>query len=340
MSWAFAAAMVLIWETGISFCFGIHSPFATLTGIDYTQGITIFGILIMLTWCFSLIGSFVCYLLDTAEVLPFYALLPRSMREVWPGRRKSDDPELVGPNVTGLNRWGMSDLPRPYVHTVVTIVLFAVTVAAPHLIYAFMMDDVGNDNNIALGLVIGLPIVGYIVTFIFWFFFPDPYVWGPHSRNVAALRSKYEFTTNRVRVQFDTRMAQFRIYKTILTLAFIHVASIIVLSFVRFTHTEVDWSWITAAVVGGIVLIVALLITLVLYAFRNKESDHVYVQTMTGGEDKARDDIKNDDDMDKNDDEATVVDDDDDTKMNKSFNYSLASRNNLSKNLRSQGILG
>ena len=311
-SWALSTAFVLWWETGISFCFGIHSPFATLTGADYSQGVTIFGILIMLCLCFAMIGSFTCWVLDVSDILPFYAILPVSASSVWPGskvRRDTDgQPVSVGRSVTGLNRWGMVDLPRPYFHIFLTIVLFAITVVATHLIYAFLMNDVGSDNQIALGLSIGLPIVGYIALFLFFYFSPDPFVFGPHRRNITSLKGKYKQAGNKAMVARDTKAANYRIYKTVLTLAFIHVASIIVVSFVRFTHTECYWSWITAAVVGGVILIVVLITAFVLYAFRGRENDNIYVQTMDTTPADAEGDAAVDEEGDE--DEAAVVDED------------------------------
>lgn len=330
MSWALATALVLVWEIGISYCFNVHNPLSGLVGVDFTEATTILGVLVILCWLFALIGSFICWLLDVQEVLPFNALLPMGSASTWTVRRPKTDTregeplQLVSKSVTGLNRWSMVDLPRPYVHTLVTLFLFAVCVATPHLVYAFLMDDVGNNNDIALGCVIGIPIVGYIITFLFWFFWPDAYVWGPHERNYKSLGSRYVNRENSGLRKRDTAMANMRIYKTILVLAFIHVASIIILAFVRFTHTDVDWSWPAAVAVGGVILLVGIITAFVLYAFRNREADCVMVGRKARKNDNTLEDDNNEEDM--IDDEADeIVDVEDNSTMARGINNRLYS---------------
>lgn len=296
LSWALSAALIITWETAISFCFGVHNPLAGLVGTDYTDAINIFGILIILCLAFALIGSTICYVTQTRDIIPVYACIPldeseRFTRKIDKMEQQFDAdgepiPVLVSKYYTGLHGWGMHDLPRPYMHTLITTVLFILTVATPQLIYSFVMDDQGNDNIIALALVILLPVVGYILTFVFWWFFPDPYVFGPHRKNYKKLGRMYKGYNNFAMLKRDTEKANLRIAKTVAVLGLFQLVGNVVLGFVRYQSVNATAGWIAATVLGGVFLLIGLIVGFLLYMFTPNEADHVYATVVDRAEDE------------------------------------------------------
>lgn len=283
MSWSLSTCLIVVWTTAISYCFGLQNPLAGLTGTDFDQGLYLLGVLIILCLVASLVGSFVCYVLDTAEPIPVYALFPLSVREMWTQKVKVSDGgggdlQLASKALSGLNRWDMVNIPRPWFHVIMTTVLFCVTVMAPTVLYNYFMNDISNNNDIALGCIIAIPVIGYFLIFLFWYYWPDPFVWGPNKRNIKKLGYRYLHGNNLLRVESDTKDSNFRIYKTVLVLAIIHVLSNVILGFVRYTHLSVNYSWVAGYVIVGATLLCVLIACFVLYAFRNKEVDHCYIQ--------------------------------------------------------------
>lgn len=280
MSWAVAFTLVVTWDIAISVFFGVSSPLEGLIGLDHVEGAKVVGVLIILCLAFSLIGSFVSWLLDGEEVLPFAALFPMSRKHFFSRKGAassdvSDSDARVKP--TGLNAWGMVDLPKPFMHVAVTTVIFAIAVAVPHLIYAFFMTDVGSDNSIALACVLVIPIVGYILALVYWYYYPDPYVWGPHVRNMKVLGTRYANAGNKMLVKRDTKAANMRIYKTVVMLGAMHYIGVLVLALVRYIRSDVDWNWTFAAILAAIIVVVAVVCFFALYLFRGREEKGVKV---------------------------------------------------------------
>ncbi len=288
MSWALATALTIVFDVGVSFCFDIHSPFSTLVGGDLMDGITILGVLIILNLAYSLIGSFVTWLLDGVEILPIAAIFPMSSKHFISrapkGTSRGDEGETRY-RATGLNAHGMVDLPKPYVHVLITSILFVITVAIPFIIYAFFMDDTGSNNIIALACVIIIPIVGYLMCLVYWYYWRDPYVWGPCVKNLKVMGNRYAGRTSKAIVKADTRISDMKVYKMVVMLAVMHLLSVIVIGSVRITHMDIDWNWTCAAIYAAIIIIITLICYFALYLFRGKEEKSVAVYNTGADED-------------------------------------------------------
>lgn len=283
-SWAVAACLVVVWEVSISFCFGVHSPFALLAGMDLVDAVFILGVLVIMSFIYAMIGSFFFWLLGGEEVLPFGSIFPLGMKHIFVRNAKTGqvngvvietcgDAKVI--RGSGLNRWGMFNLPIPYMHTAVTTVLFAICVITPHVIYAFFMDDTGSNDTIALACAVLIPLIGYVITFAYWYIYPDVFVWGPSVKNFKALGKRYPFADDKVMLKRHTKEANARIFKTIIMMAVMHITGIIILGCVRLFRHDVDWNWTFAAVLAACQVVVILVAYFGLYLFRSKESKNV-----------------------------------------------------------------
>ena len=252
--------------------------------------------LVILCLASSLVGSFVCWVLDVADIIPFSAIFPLSQREATKvsvpqsGTRIGEVKRFIGVNTVSLKRWGLTQIAPPYAHVIFTAVMFAFTVMGPQIIYAMFMDDTGNNNAIALGCIIGIPIVGYIVTFIIWWYFPSVYVWGPCERNYKSLGAQYMYRESddprdintdaeifkKAMRDRDTSAAHMRIGKAVLVIGIFHVGSNIILGVLRYLNPNVNPNWVTATVIVGVILILSIIVALVLYSLRKPESNAVY----------------------------------------------------------------
>ena len=291
MSWALATSLVLVWEIGISYFFGLHNPLRGLLGTDLSEGMTILGVLVFLCLSYSLVGSFIHWLLDGEEVLPYYTIFPLSARHFL-SRIKGKD----GDKPTGINRFGMINLPRPYIHLMVTTVLFGITVVVPHLVYAFIMTE-NLGGGIACVIVI---LVGYVLSFAYWYIWPDVAIWGAHAKNYKALGDRYPGRDNKMTIKRDTKNANSRIFKTTLLLGVTHLLHVFVLALVRYFRSDVDWNWTFAAILVAVAVIVAIVCYGALYVFKGKQQARGY-KTVSNDDD---DDGDNDGDVDLDDDEA------------------------------------
>lgn len=305
MSWALATALILTWEVAISWCFNVQNPFINCpwgTGpLDATmcsQSIYIYGIFVIMLLVSALIGSFIGWIMDLPDVIPFSAIFPLSQREASndpvarPPGLKNQAGQVFAVKTVSLKRWGIANIPPPYAHTIFTMFMFGVTVLAPQVIYAVFMDDTDNNNAIALGCIIGIPVIGYLATFVVWWFFPSVYVFGPCERNYKKLGAQYRFRESDDPSQWnteveiyrksqrdsDTAMAHMRIAKTILVIGIFHVASNIILGVLRYENDQVNVNWITAAIWIGVLLIVSVVVALVLYSMRKPENSGVYLK--------------------------------------------------------------
>lgn len=292
MSWALATALVLVWEIGISYFFGLHNPLYGLLGTDLSEGMTILGVLVLLCLSYSLVGSFIHWLLDGEEVLPYYTIFPLSARHFL-SRIKGKD----GDKPTGINRFGMVNLPRPYIHLMVTTVLFGVTVVIPHLVYAFIMTE---NLGVGIACVIVIPLVGYVLSFAYWYIWPDVAIWGAHAKNYKALGDRYPGRDNKMIIKRDTKNANSRIFKTTLLLAVTHLLHVFVLALVRYFRSDVDWNWTFAAILVAVAVIVAMVCYGALYVFKGKQQARGYKTVSSTNDD---DDGDNDGDVDLDDDD-------------------------------------
>jgi hypothetical protein len=277
LSWALATALVLGFQFGISVGFGANSPLpAVAPSVAFSNTLTQLGIDVILCFVWSMTASLMGLMFDIAELLPFGALFPRSQasRGHRSKKEKMDENTVVVQNAplvailepgTGLRRWGMHNLPRPWVHVIVTIFLLLITVALPFILFGVYMDDAGNDDKIALSTVIIIPVIGYLLCAIFWYFYCDPYIWGPHKNNISRLGNKYAHKNQQPRIHQDTAETNRRIIRTILTIAVFHIAGAIVMGLIRYFRTDVNFNWIAGFVVLLIVLLIILLVWAILY---------------------------------------------------------------------------
>lgn len=342
MSWALATALVLTFEVGVSFCFDIHSPFSTLVGADLADGLRVLGVLVILCPIYSLIGSFIMWFLDGEEVLPIYAIFPMSVKRFVTrtpkGTSNGDANERVY-KVTGLNRWGMVNLPKPYMHVLVTSIIFAITVGIPFIIYAFFMDDQGSNNSIALTCGIIIPLVGLVIAFIYWFYWRDPYVWGPCVKNLKLMGNRYAARDDKQIIKRHTKESNMRVYKTVIMLAVMQLISFVVLAGVRFGVKDVDWSWTVAAILAAVIVVVALVSYFALYIFRGKEEKKISVYNAEGAEvapEDDEDDVELDVDMTKEPVTSVVVDNGESSTAQRMFQ---SNQQNLTHRLMSSGVM-
>lgn len=298
MSWALSTALILTWEVAISYCFNVQNPFVNYSPAEFTEALYIFGVLVILCLIASLVGSFVCWVLDVADIIPFSAIFPLSQREATnvpvprPTNHVGEAKQFFAVKTVSLKRWGLTQIAPPYAHVIFTAVMFALTVMAPQIIYALFMDDTGDNNKIALGCIIGIPIVGYVVMFIFWWFFPSVYVWGPCDRNYKQLGAQYAWRESddprlsnteaeiykKAMRDKDTSEAHMRIIKAILVIGIFHVGSNCILGTLRYMDQYVNANWVAATVVVAVILIVSIVVALVLYSMRKPETSAVYMK--------------------------------------------------------------
>ncbi len=180
-------------------------------------------------------------------------------------------------DITYLNKWDMYNLPRPYTHLGVTFVFFALTVALPALIYGFEMNGDFTATCVALGCVIAIKFVGYLGYFIYCYFWPDPYVWGPQQRNYKELGTLYRYADNATILAKHTEISQMRIKKTIGIILIFDLFPTAILAGIRFARPDVDWSWIAAAVILGFIIVIGLLVVLGLGIYSKKAEDDASV---------------------------------------------------------------
>ena len=298
MSWALSTALVLTWVVAISYCFDVQNPFVNYSPAEFDEAIFIFGVLVILCLASALVGSFVCWVLDVADIIPFSAIFPLSQRESTnvsvprPTTHVGEVKQFFAVKTVSLKRWGLTQIAPPYAHVIFTAVMFAFTVMGPQIIYSIFMDDTGNNNAIALGCITLIPLVGYVVTFLFWWFFPSVYVWGPCERNYKQLGAQYlwresddprdvgtepEIYKKAMRDK-DTTDAHWRIGKAILVIGIFHVGSNTILGILRYLNHTVNPNWVAATVIVGVILLISIVCALVLYSMRKPESDAVYLK--------------------------------------------------------------
>ena len=300
MSWAVATSLILVWQVGVRFCFGVDDVFVGLVGPDYDQAKTALGTLVILCLVFALLGTFIGWLLDIEEILPYFALVTSSSKDIGTSLREKVDKKVAtmqekgkkgarapmppkkgvsydddgGRRVkpTGLNRGEMRNLPRPYRHCFWNTVFFAIGVVLPHLIYSFLLDDEGSHNSIAVPLVILLPFVGYIAAYIYARVKPDPFVWGLHEKNADDITwEDSSDAPDAAAVALATEETNGRILRTILAMGIPHIAGVIVLAVLRACVRSANWSLITACILASLVFVITIVAYAVLYKFAGKE---------------------------------------------------------------------
>lgn len=276
-AWGVAAIFIVGWEVGVREAFNVDNPlnnYLPVTSPDYMQALEIYnGILVILCVLFALIGDFSAWIVDIAEVLPFYACIPLGpassegyvIDQTGTGRARRHSSAY-----TGLHRWGLLNLPRPYVHSIVSFILLLVCILIPNVVYSLYMD---SNINIAYFTLIGVKLLGYIITYIFWAYFPDIYVFGPHVKNIKNLGERY---VNRD-LKKDTKLTDRRILKTLLTIGIIDFAGSLILGLVRYIDTDVDTNWEWAVGVGAVLFIVVALIGIALWFMSGGEEAGVQV---------------------------------------------------------------
>lgn len=163
-------ALIIGWSIAVREAYGVNSPLTVLAGQDLIDAQLIYnGIYVIMAVLFAMLGTFVGTILDLPGLLPFHACIYGN---------RSPEHKLV--------RWGRKCNP-PYRHTIITFILFLFAIVAPFVSYSLLMD---NYRGWALGVSIVVPVITYIVCFLYWWWDTSLYVFGPTDRNTKR-GSKY-----------------------------------------------------------------------------------------------------------------------------------------------------
>ena len=245
------------------------------SGTDLSQAILIFfTVLGTLSIIAALIGTFLAWVVELPDIMPFYALLP--IPEITKIRHKGSSGTGLYTKNTGLHKYGLRNIPRPWIHCIVTTFLFLFTVVTPHVLYAMLQDGYGihlNNTSLAFWVPCIFLAAGYIMVFIYFYFFPDIYVFGINKRNVRKAEGIDGFRaieqSGTLKDHFE--MSWLRVLKTVFFLAVFHCIFFLILGAVRFAAQDIDWSWITATVVLGVIFLIALVLAILFFAYNNTE---------------------------------------------------------------------
>ena len=132
------------------------------------------------------------YVIDLPTIFPFDALFPSN------------------PIETGLHRWSLCHLPRPKKHVFISnFILILSKVVIPLVLYQF-----GIIKNtlwcVCIGCVIEIGL--YSIYFSLW---PDPFVFGPHEKNIVQLGVIYSHQNKSKNIDKRTKETNDRITVTI-----------------------------------------------------------------------------------------------------------------------------
>lgn len=278
----------LWWEYSIEFGTGLDNVLNIYTGVDYQDAMFVFFVIYgSLTICFCGVALLVGFVFNIPGLLPFYALFTAS--DDSPIAIHGTKFERPAAGYTGLNRHGIVNIPRPWIHCLVTFILFCFTVIAPFVIYD-QFEDARNSHaaypGVAWGLGMGIAALGYFGCFLFWWFYTDIYVWGPTATNIAM--GKYN-TGGTMQVPDAIKKnirtlewgAKVKIIVTVCVIAFVHLASVLVMYTIRYIKADVNWCWPAAVVIGGILLILCIIAMILLAYFNNNNiMDYFYMRTV------------------------------------------------------------
>jgi uncharacterized membrane-anchored protein len=277
------------WDYCIRLAFNLGSPLVGYTDVDELAKATqiYLGVLGIMAILMAMLGQFTAYVFDLPELLPMWTLLPVSRRtplsfksKKRAGGEEGEDftSEVNFENETGLERNGILNIPKPTRHIVVCTILFLFTVVAPSIIYSMVMD---NYKIAGLVCIVIIPAIGYTLLGIFKYYMGDLLLDGSTKSNVKAYNS---FNSEAIRSgkletltlsKTDEKETKERVLLNVLIIGIIHVASNLVLGLVRYFQDDIDWNWITAAVIGGIVLFFSIVVA-VYFAYMTYAKDQDY----------------------------------------------------------------
>lgn len=289
MSWAVATSLILVWQAGVSFGFGVSDPFKGLVGADYVDARTALGVLVILCMIYAVVGTFIGWLLQIEDILPYYALFTSNTRDVGAAlhgkvskalkkasdRKKKiedvadttdEDDEEGGEKPTGLSRGEMRNLRRPYAHCTWVTLFFAIGVALPNLLHAFIIDDTDSRNAIALSCDIILPVVSTIALLVYCLYTPDPLVWGLHKRNYKRVRG-----ATKTQAEEATPATKERIFRTILAIGIPYILGNIALGCARVFGKTANFNLVAACIAVSLIFVISILTYIVLYKLKGKE---------------------------------------------------------------------
>ncbi len=281
---------LLGWEYCVRMAFNIDNPLALLTGTEQYEAQMIYlGVLGMMAVIMALLGQFTAYVFDLPELLPLWTLLPIARRtplsfkdrvsanSSGSGEEVSEaKAELDAENQTGLERNGIMNIPRPTSQCLVSLILFLFTVVTPHIIYSLIMDD----HRIAgLVCVVLIPTAGYVLLGLYCYYMTDLWTMGQTKKNTKSYNNanregidagKIEPLEITKEIEKETKE---RVLLTVLIIGIIHVASNLILGLVRYFQDDVDWNWITAAIIGAVIALFTIIVAVYFWYVANVSND-------------------------------------------------------------------
>lgn len=285
---------VLGWDYCVRMAFNLGNPLSTYLADELTEATKIYvGVLGIMAILMAILGQFTAYVFDLPELLPIWSILPTYRRTPLSFKRKrrlplsEDGTEVTDPsekseaqaatdydNETGLDRNGIISIPRPTIHVVVCVILFLFAVVAPSIIYSMIMD---NHKIAGVVCIVLIPAIGYVLLGIYCYYMTDLWVFGLTKKNVKNYNSHHAgsirdgFIKQLSCSKEEEKETKERVLLTVLILGIIHVASNLVLGLVRYFQDDVDWNWITAAVIGAIILLLSLIVAVYFWYITNTQ---------------------------------------------------------------------
>lgn len=193
--WAIALAYSLFFAA-ITVAFDLRDPLTTILRnlglIAFKDAVFIyfgvFSIVILLgTW----LGAYISMRFGIRELLPINALLPSyETHNLYIGTKCSPvNIEALRAFycmcAKGLTNGCYSFIDTPWLHTIVTFILYLITVTLADFIFWYFAP---SQKWAAYFSTLGIRLVGYLLAWAFWSYFTDLYVWGPTEYNTRARR--------------------------------------------------------------------------------------------------------------------------------------------------------
>ena len=265
----------LLWyHVGIREAWNVRNPLQDYAGQDLADAQQVYnGIYVSCALCAALVGGLVAYITGLRGVWPLYAALPHDPAEDADAKlvKRSMRANVIAHDLgyrSGLARWGFSNIAPPTAHVFVTLLLFLFTVVLPHLIFSLVFASSAWG---AFGAALGVLLLGYALTWVYWAWNTDLYVWGPCERNTKKRDEADEGmpADAKLRKTIFAR-TRYRVLKNVLIMALLHcVGFLVVAGAVTFpTTADVDAAWITAVCFTGGVLLLALIVGAYFYTTR------------------------------------------------------------------------
>jgi hypothetical protein len=273
----FAPFLIILYHVLVTIGADIQNPLDDFIGQDLFDANRILNIVeICLCVFYSQLGWCFFRVLDIQEWLPLRRKLPTlvPVREhlmvVYSPTTKSFDTMMVPDKESHAHRhWGISRSGPSWMYLIIALIYVLGAVCGMQVVYDQFISRAG-DEVMAWLIDLCVPLGAGILFFIYCYFFPDPYVFGPNKSFLKGKSDTYGFSDEQIAVM--NKATQQRVIWTVVPVVAFHFIGVLVLGGARVGIKNVDTNWLISV---GLFAGFLILLTIIFIGMRMRASEKV-----------------------------------------------------------------